>query len=73
MPHIPEPSALLWDQLVTGRRTHKFTLFAANMAVSRAVRVVAGDASRKSEMIVELHQFFEKFAGLTSGDLQTLK
>jgi len=69
---IPPPTAPLWERLVTGQLTHKFNLFAANMALSRATRVVAGDPKQKAAMIAELHQFFTKFAGLTAAELRTL-
>jgi hypothetical protein len=69
---IPPPTAQLWERLVTGKFTHKFNLFAANMALSRATRVVAGDPGQKPAMIAELHQFFTKFAGFTAGELNTL-
>jgi hypothetical protein len=69
---IPPPTAELWERLVTGKLTHKFNLFAANMAVSHAARVVAGNPGQKPAMIAELHQFFTKFAGLTAAELITL-
>jgi hypothetical protein len=72
MSQIPPPTASLWEQLVTGKLTHKFNLFAANMAVARAVRVVASDPGQKPAMIAELRQFFEKFASLTAAELQSL-
>jgi hypothetical protein len=72
MPEIPPTTASVWEKLVTGKTTHKFSLFAANMAVARAARVVATDPSQKPAMIAELHQFFEKYATLTAADLQSL-
>lgn len=69
---IPPQTSRLWDDLVAGRCTHKFELFAANMAVSRAVRVVAGDPSQKPAMIAELRQFFEKYEKAVAADLKKL-
>ena len=72
MAAIPPPSSALWDRLVSGKATHKFALFAANMAVARAVRLAASEPARKPTLIAELHQFFSKFAEQTAADLQTL-
>jgi hypothetical protein len=58
---------------VTGRVSHKFDLFAANMAVARAVRIVAGDPRKQAAMIEELHRFFTKFAETTAGELRLLR
>ena len=72
MPNVPPPTAKLWDMLVSGRKTHKFGLFAANMAVARAVRIVEADPARKPAAIAELCAFFEKYAAMTADDLQKL-
>ena len=72
MSAVPPLTSRLWDDLVTGRCSHKFELFAANMAVSRAVRIVASDPGQKGLMIAELHQFFVKFERTVANDLQKL-
>lgn len=72
MSQIPPATAPLWDKLVTGQLTHKFSLFAANLAVARAVRLVAGNPGTKPALVTELRQFFEKFANLTADELQRL-
>ena len=67
------PSDGLWDRLVTGRVTHKFNLFAANMALARAVRVTAADPAQKAAMIEELQRFCDKYAAQVAGELQALR
>jgi hypothetical protein len=67
MLQIPPATAPLWDKLVTGQVTHKFNLFAANLAVARAVRLVAGTPASKPAMVADLRQFFEKFANPDGG------
>ena len=72
MPSIPPQSDPLWNRLVTGQLTHKFKLFAANMALARAVRVAAGDPAQKPVMIEELYHFCVKYAAQVAPELQTL-
>ncbi len=72
MPQVPPPSDPVWDRLVSGKASHKFALFAANMALARAVRVAASEPARKPAMIVEVHQFFSRFADELAGELRTL-
>ena len=72
MAQIPPSTDPVWDRLVSGTATHKFTLFAANMAVARAVRVTSLDPARKPAMIVELHQFFGKFPNEVAAELRRL-
>jgi hypothetical protein len=73
MAQVPPPSDALWDRLVSGTVTHRFSLFAANMALARAVRIASGEPARKPTMIAELHQFFSKFAGQLGQELQGLR
>lgn len=73
MAQIPPPTDALWDRLVSGKTTHKFALFTANMALARAVRIAAGDPARKPAMIAELHQFCGKFADALAPDLGGLR
>jgi len=73
MAQIPPPTDALWNRLVSGTTTHKFSLFAANMALARAVRVVAAEPTRKATMIAELHQFCSKFADALAPELQGLR
>ena len=72
MSQIPPSSSAVWEKLVTGQVNHKFSLFAANMAVARVTRVVATDPKQKPAMIAELRQFFEKYADLTAAELHGL-
>ena len=73
MPSIPPPSDPIWDKLVSGTVTHKFALFAANMAVARAVRLTAADAAKKSAMIEELHNFCLKYTTQLAPELLALR
>jgi hypothetical protein len=73
MAQIPPPTDAIWDRLVSGAVTHKFSLFAANMALARAVRLAASEPARKPELISELHQFCTKFAAELAPELQGLR
>ena len=73
MTQIPPPSDALWNKLVSGQVTHKFALFAANMALAHAVRSVAADPSKKPAAIEELHRFCGKYADLVAEELQSLR
>lgn len=73
MAQIPPPTDALWDRLVSGAAPHRFSLFAANMALARAIRIAAGEPARKATMIVELHQFFAKFADQLAPELQQMR
>ena len=73
MAQIPPLTDRLWDRLVSGTATHKFALFAANMAIARAVRIAGGDPARKAAMIAELHQFFTRFADQLEPELRGLR
>jgi hypothetical protein len=53
--------------------THKFSLFAANMALARAIRIASSEPARKPAMIAELHQFFSKFTGQLGSELLKLQ
>ena len=72
MAQIPPPSDTIWDRLVSGKITHKFGLFAANMSVARAARVAAAEPARKPAMIAEVHQFFSRFADELAAELRSL-
>jgi hypothetical protein len=43
------------------------------MALARAIRIASSEPARKPTMIVELHQFFSKFAGQLGQELQGLR
>jgi hypothetical protein len=73
MAQIPPPTDPLWNRLVSGTTTHKFSLFAANMSLARAVRLAAADPARKPAMIAELHQFCSKFADALAPELKALR
>ena len=70
---IPPPTDALWDRLVSGAVAHRFSLFAANMALARAIRIASSEPARKPTMIAELHQFFSKFADQLAQELQGLR
>jgi hypothetical protein len=72
MAQVPPPTDALWDLLVSGAVTHRFSLFAANMALARAIRIASSEPARKLAMIAELHQFFSKFAGQLEPELRAL-
>ena len=72
MSSVPPITSRLWDDLITGKKTHKFELFAANMAVARCRRIVAEEPRWKAAMITELHLFFLKFENITINDLEKL-
>jgi hypothetical protein len=73
MAQIPPPSDVIWNKLVTGQVSHKFSLFAANMLLAHAVRTVAANPSRTPAVTKELHQFCSKYADLVADELQTLR
>jgi hypothetical protein len=73
MREIPPPADALWSKLVNGRVTHKFKLFAANMALAGAVRHVAENPACKAAAIEEFHRFCSKYADLVADDLQVLR
>ena len=69
MASLPPLSAPVWERLATGKISHKFSLFAANMAVSQAARALSANPEHKSAVISELRQFFEKYERLTANEL----
>ena len=69
---IPDSSHPIWRKLATGAITYKFGLFAANMAIHRAVRDSAQNPEKTAALAEELHQFFARYAGLTADDLQKI-
>ena len=73
MSQIPPTSDPVWNRLVSGQITHKFGLFAANMAVWRAVQAAAKDPTQKPTLIEELYRFSCKYAEVMSGELQSLR
>jgi hypothetical protein len=72
MGQVPPPTDAVWDRLVSGSTPHKFKLFAANMALARAVRIAGGDPARKPEMITEFQQFCTKYAAQVADELHGL-
>jgi hypothetical protein len=73
MAQIPPPTDALWDRLVCGTVAHRFSLFAANMALARAIRIASGEPARKATMIAELHQFFTRFSDQLAPELQQIR
>ena len=73
MAQIPPPTDAIWDRLVSGALTHRFSLFAANMALARAIRIASSEPERKATMIAEVHQFFSKFANQLAPELQQFR
>lgn len=62
----------LWDKLLTKKVQHKFSLFAANVAVEHAIRAYEKDRSGKPQIIADLQRFFSKYETLVSADLAKL-
>ena len=73
MTTVPTASDPVWEKLASGKISHKFELFAANMMIARACRTVAADPSTKPAMIRELHGFFDKYAAVVANDLEKLR
>jgi hypothetical protein len=73
MAQIPKATDALWDRLVSGAVVPRFSLFAANMVLARAVRIASGEPGRKPAMIAELHQFFARFADQLAPELDALR
>jgi hypothetical protein len=69
---IPPRTSPVWERLATGQISHKFSLFAANMAVSMATRTTKADPSRKAQAVDEMYKFFEKYANATAAELNSL-
>ncbi len=59
----------IWDKLLTQKVQHKFSLFAANVAVEHAIRAYAKGGSDKATIIADLRQFFSKYEALVAADL----
>ena len=62
----------LWEKLLTGKVQHKFSLFAANVAVEHAAREYAKNKSEKLRLASQLQQFFSKYEKLVAADLQKI-
>lgn len=73
MQQIPPQNDPLWTKLVTGLITHKFELFAANMSLAHAMRIVAKDPARKSVAIEELRKFCSKYVEQMANELNALR
>jgi len=73
MQQIPPPSDALWTKLVSGSITHKFGLFAANMALAHAMRMVAKDPARKPAAVEDFHRFCSKYAEQVADELKALR
>ncbi len=58
----------VWEKLLTRKVQHKFSLFAANVAVEHAARDYEKNASDKDRLISELHGFFAKYDKLVSAE-----
>ena len=72
MAEIPSASNPVWERLVTGTVTRKFSLFAANMAVDQATRHYKEKPGDKAQLIKGLVEFFNKYAKLTADDLASI-
>jgi hypothetical protein len=72
MTSIPNSRHPVWEKLVTGQTKHKFTMFAANMALDHATRCYAMDTSSKAALIQEFHDFCEKYEHLVASDLASI-
>ncbi len=62
----------VWDKLLTRKLQHKFSLFAANVALDHAIRAYEKNRSEKLQIIAELYRFFSKYETLVAADLAKL-
>lgn len=72
---MPLPSAThpIWEQLMTRKVKHTFSLFAANMAIDHAIRAYGqADASQKAKLVTDLHNFFSKYEKFTLPELEKI-
>jgi hypothetical protein len=72
MSTIPPVEHPIWEMLVTGEVTHKFSLFAANMVLDRIKRTYVFDKTSKARGIQELQKFFEQYERLTASELASI-
>jgi len=72
MSQIPNITHPIWEKLMSGKVKHKFSLFAANMAVDRAARAFATDKNSKQQLINDLHEFFNKYASIVAAELVSI-
>ena len=69
---LPPVTHPIWENLITKKIQHTFSLFAANMAIDHAARAYRTDASQKSQLAAELHRFFSKYERFTVPELEKL-
>jgi hypothetical protein len=69
---LPPAEHPIWEQLMTRRVKHTFSLFAANMAIDHAIRSYQHDPSQKLPLANELRNFFSKYERFTLPELERL-
>ncbi|MDR3374483.1 MAG: hypothetical protein P4L98_12215 [Ancalomicrobiaceae bacterium] len=72
MATIPTASHPVWERLITGTATHKFSLFAANMAIDQAKRQYKEKPGDKAAIVKSLVEFFDKYSKLTADELASI-
>ena len=70
---LPGRSDKVWEKLASGSVTHKFDLFAANMAVNRTVRSVSTGKTNLASAAAQLFEFFQKYEDLTVHEFKSLR
>ncbi len=69
---LPSVTHSVWEQLMTRKVKHTFSLFAANMAVDHAIRAYQADPSQKAKLAGELRNFFSKYEKFTLPEIERL-
>jgi hypothetical protein len=72
MSQIPPINHPVWEKLAAGKVKHKFKLFAANMAVDRAMREFSQGGTDKTKICGELHSFFAKYSNHVASELASV-
>ncbi len=69
--HLPPPSALLWADLATGKKTAPWTALPVKIMMTRIRTQIERNPSpaNVSERAIEIHEFFEKNPKFAEKDL----
>ena len=70
---IPSRNDKIWEKLASGAVNHKFELFAANMAINRAVRNTSSSPGKLAECAASLYEFFKKYENMTSHEFKAIR
>ena len=70
---LPSATHPIWEQLMTRKVKHTFSLFAANMAIDHAIRAYSrAGSSEKAKLAGDLHNFFSKYEKFTLPELEKI-